>query len=588
MPHWAYIFFTLTSVPVLALELEVLLESTAVSFIANFSLNDYGALNWCRIHNVAPQDLCAETLMAAVPETKRIRRDQRRVSLLAENEASSKLPDVFPAPHACSDEEYTPGRCILATSISRLLGNARIPGDVVEVNSGGSGEVAVAVSAVFKAKKYASKRHFVYMSDVYPGAVETLNQRLEVVASTQSVIQLSSFQDHAVHHPQRAIGFLWIDSGDYAQVLEALRVLYDRVPTGGFILLDDFGSSKGARKAFGDFFRHRQDEFPLVERFGPSILWFVKNNPHNRGEQKAILDVSNNYDLLIEVDIDDGSKKSAVFVADFSVDDHGAEAWCQEQNLAAECTSVLRAAVSDSILNRDRKVQSLIQGNHASYQNLELFPEPYACTDNLHTLGRCMLYRDLAEYTLRARIPGDFLEAGVHVGDSAAAVGAVFQSGGAVKRIWLYDSFQGMPEAVASLDGAQAIELSPAALGGSGWGAEASAKAVTHRLNQFGVSPPQLNVQEGWFNETFPQHPDAPIAFLNVDCDWYGSVLETLNTFYDRVPHMGVVMLDDFGYWEGARRAFGDFLKSRPDVEMPIVERYGADMLWFYKGATSN
>jgi len=581
------IFFTLTFAPILALELEVRLESTPVSFNSNPSLHDYGAAEWCRIRNVVPQNACAETLAAAVPETERIRRYQRRVSLQAEDEASSKLADLFSMRHACSDENYTPGRCILATSITRLLGNARIPGDVVEVNSGGSGELAVAVSAVFKAKNYGSKRHFVYMPDANSGAAEFLKQRLEAVASTQSIVQQGPFQGHSGHHPQREVGFLLIDSSDYHQVLEALSAFYDQVPTGGFVLLDDFGSSEGARRAFGDFFRHREVEFPLVERLGPSILWFVKNNPHNRGELKALLDINNDYNLHMEIALDD-STKSVVFVANFTADDYGAGAWCQEQNLAQECASILLAAVPDSVFNRDRKVQSLIQRGHSSSQNLDVFPEPYACTDNMHSSGRCMLYRDLADYTLRARIPGDFLEAGVHVGDSAAAVGAVFQSGASLKRIWLYDSFQGMPEAVATLDGAQALELSPAALGGSGWGAEASAKAVAHRLNQFGVSPPQLNVREGWFNETFPQHPDGPIAFLNVDCDWYGSVLETLNTFYDRVPQMGVIMLDDFGYWEGARRAFGDFLKSRPDIEMPLVERYGADMLWFYKGATVN
>ena len=55
-----------------------------------------------------------------------------------------------------------------------------------------------------------------------------------------------------------------------------------------------------------------------------------------------------------------------------------------------------------------------------------------------------------------------------------------------------------------------------------------------------------------------------------------------------QVVEGGVVVLDDFGYWEGSRRAFGDFLRLRPDVAMPLVERYGNDMLFFVKGAQHN
>jgi hypothetical protein len=73
------------------------------------------------------------------------------------------------------------------------------------------------------------------------------------------------------------------------------------------------------------------------------------------------------------------------------------------------------------------------------------------------------------------------------------------------------------------------------------------------------------------------------VALLYIDCDWYDSVMVSLNTFYDRVPVGGVIALDDFGYWEGARRALGEFIKQR-DLEMPLLERYGPSIVWWIKG----
>ena len=72
---------------------------------------------------------------------------------------------------------------------------------------------------------------------------------------------------------------------------------------------------------------------------------------------------------------------------------------------------------------------------------------PGACTDDFHASGRCMLMRALTNYVLKSYVPGDYVEAGVHVGDSAASVAQVFVEARATKRMFLYDSWEGMPAA---------------------------------------------------------------------------------------------------------------------------------------------
>ena len=76
------------------------------------------------------------------------------------------------------------------------------------------------------------------------------------------------------------------------------------------------------------------------------------------------------------------------------------------------------------------------------------------------------------------------------------------------------------------------------------------------------------------------------IAFLHIDADWYDSVQLALETFYDRVSTGGVIILDDFGHWEGCREAFYDFAADRGIK--PLLERFGHTQAYWIKDRTHN
>jgi hypothetical protein len=68
---------------------------------------------------------------------------------------------------------------------------------------------------------------------------------------------------------------------------------------------------------------------------------------------------------------------------------------------------------------------------------------------------------------------------------------------------------------------------------------------------------------KGLFQETLPITPLSRIAVLHIDGDWYESVKVCLDSLYDKVVPGGIIQLDDYGYWQGARKAVDEFLEMR-------------------------
>ena len=66
----------------------------------------------------------------------------------------------------------------------------------------------------------------------------------------------------------------------------------------------------------------------------------------------------------------------------------------------------------------------------------------------------------------------------------------------------------------------------------------------------------------GLVEETIPGAAPERIALLRLDTDWYASTKHELDHLYERVPSGGVVIIDDYDYWEGSRKAVDEFIAS--------------------------
>lgn len=191
------------------------------------------------------------------------------------------------------------------------------------------------------------------------------------------------------------------------------------------------------------------------------------------------------------------------------------------------------------------------------------------------------LYRvfALARQVTQSPLSGSFVECGVAGGGSSAMMAALMKryrkSPGV---LFACDSFSGMP------DPTEHDTVSGQAANATGWGAgtcaapEDSVREVSTKLGCSGIVKPV----KGYFENTLPtcKVEIGKIALLHADCDWYSSLMTIFNELYDQVEPGGVIILDDYGYWEGIKKATDEFFAKR-NIKATVQDLGGS--AWFQK-----
>ncbi len=185
------------------------------------------------------------------------------------------------------------------------------------------------------------------------------------------------------------------------------------------------------------------------------------------------------------------------------------------------------------------------------------------------------LYQQAA-YCEEAGLAGAFVECGVWKGGCVGIMAlANLKYGKARRELHLFDSFEGIPEPDAAIDGEAAIDFARSAGGGTSGELKPLADqyggvgtlAVNKELleGRIGYPAEHLHHHVGWFQNTVPVYNAeiGPIAILRLDGDWYSSTKVCLDHLYDQVVDGGFVILDDFKAYEGCERAVRDFWEER-------------------------
>lgn len=166
------------------------------------------------------------------------------------------------------------------------------------------------------------------------------------------------------------------------------------------------------------------------------------------------------------------------------------------------------------------------------------------------------------EYLCKSGIQGDVVECGVYKGGSMLmAADALAHFGSTSRKIYLFDTFEGMTHPTAhdvNLQGESMLErytkydhTTPCFL-----------EETKHNLRLTRYPFERLIFVKGPVEQTIPNTLPERIAFLRLDTDWYASTKHELIHLYPRVVAGGVVTIDDYGAYQGARQAVDEYLRE--------------------------
>ena len=168
----------------------------------------------------------------------------------------------------------------------------------------------------------------------------------------------------------------------------------------------------------------------------------------------------------------------------------------------------------------------------------------------------------LAQAVLDYDVPGDFVELGCYVGQSAALFQTILQNAGGGRVLHVYDSFEGLPPPVAD-DGDTNFR---------GGDMRTTEEALIANFERLGLPLPVIH--KGWFEDTLPGGLPEQIAFAHLDGDFYSSIKTSLEHVYPRLAKGAACLIDDycdpalfpaFDAFPGCKKACDEFFADKPE-----------------------
>jgi O-methyltransferase len=190
-------------------------------------------------------------------------------------------------------------------------------------------------------------------------------------------------------------------------------------------------------------------------------------------------------------------------------------------------------------------------------------------------LKRLANARFCVESALDNGIPGDIIETGVWRGGTAIFMRGVLKAHGVTDRkVWLADSFQGLPRpdptrysADRGLDFARFDFLS------------VGVEQVRRNFERYGLMDDQVHFIVGWFRDTLVNAPLNNLAVLRLDGDLYESTVQALEPLYPRLSEGGYCIIDDYGTIDACAAAVTDY-RTAHGIDDEILDIDGWGVYW--------
>lgn len=195
---------------------------------------------------------------------------------------------------------------------------------------------------------------------------------------------------------------------------------------------------------------------------------------------------------------------------------------------------------------------------------------PYTMTSPERVMALC---QSIAYLEARG-IAGAIVECGVWKGGSMMAAALALRSLGSTRRqLYLFDTFDGMPPPGPEdrdLHGRHAAEwLCEDSSFGEKVRACCGLAEVREAMRRTGYLPEKIVFTPGRVEDTLPALAPERIALLRLDTDWYESTAHELDSLWPRLVEGGVLIVDDYGHWQGAQQAVDEFF-ARNGLNLPL------------------
>jgi O-methyltransferase len=188
---------------------------------------------------------------------------------------------------------------------------------------------------------------------------------------------------------------------------------------------------------------------------------------------------------------------------------------------------------------------------------------PYTMTSPERLATLCMA----VEYVIGNQVPGSYVECGVWRGGSSMAAAWTFARLGHLVDLFLFDTFEGMSEPTEEDVSGHTGQLAALLLADANQESEIKAYAPIMEVhkNMESTTYPKSHIHyvQGKVEDTLPAFAPDQISILRLDTDWYESTKHELLHLFPRLSRNGILIIDDYGAWVGARKAVDEYFKAQ-------------------------
>ena len=204
--------------------------------------------------------------------------------------------------------------------------------------------------------------------------------------------------------------------------------------------------------------------------------------------------------------------------------------------------------------------------SHFSKTDIEIIKSVKLFT--LSSIERRFALIQAVNYIIKNKIAGDIVECGVWKGGSIMIiVKTLLELKSYDKELYLFDTFEGMPKPtefdVSYKDKLAIKEFEDQKIdnNSSDW-LRIELDEVKKNVFSTGYNKEKFHFIKGKVEDTIPKNSPETISILRLDTDWYDSTRHELIHLFPRLVRGGVVIIDDYGFWRGAKKAVDEYFEE--------------------------